>query len=481
MAQTLTSSQQQITTSRRTFSPIVLAITLTLIGAGSFSLYHWARDLHRFIQGISGYTALFIGQLAIYLLACFFATRKLTPTTRNLNLLLASIVLIFAAMFRFDLVAQKPYLSTDVYRYVWDGRVQAAGINPYLYAPSAPELAALRDDKIYPFINRSDFVRTPYPPVAQMIFFAAYKIEASNVTGFKTLMAIFDLLAILALMLTLMRAKLSPVLAIIFAWHPLLIYEGAHTGHIDSGFIVFLALAMLAWSYQKPALTGIAIALATMVKFYPALLLPAFFYAQFSSSTIPLAKASLIKKLNVALLNKANLKMLTAFVVTVILVYLPYLNVGVKAFGSLSNEASEEGFIGNGSRYFLLVLVRKIMPLPTAIFLIIAAALLIWLVIKIALTNKRDVMDVVRAAVSLIGLYFFLVTPRYAWYYAWILPFLCFAPRVSWLYLTGASVLLYCLWFTPLFYPGVPIWLGLAVYAPTFGFWLWEKWQAKNA
>ena len=460
---------------------MIIAIVLILLGAGSLWLYHWARDLHRFIQGISGYTALFIAQFAIYVLACYVAWRQQPHASRTINLILACLVFIFAAAFRLDLVGQRPYLSTDVYRYVWDGRVQAQGINPYRYAPSAPELAALRDDQIYPLINRSDFVRTPYPPVAQMIFFAAYLLNQSSLTGFKALMAIFDLLAIIALMMTLVRVGLSPAHAIIFAWHPLLIYESAHTGHIDSSFIVFLALALLARSYQKSALTGVMLALATLVKFYPALLVPAFLYSQPTHSTTESASDSVIENLKAAVFNKANVQMLVAFVLTIGLAYLPYSGAGVGALGSLSNEASEEGFMGKGTRYFLLVLARKIFPLPTGAFLIIAALALVALGGKILLRKRPNAPTVAEASVALLGLYFFLVTPRYAWYYAWILPFLCFVPRLSWLYLTGASVLLYCLWFTPLVYPDIPVWLGLSIYAPTLLFLVWEQWKAKNA
>ena len=43
-----------------------------------------------------------------------------------------------------------PYLSSDIYRYVWDGRVMAAGINPYRYVPADPHLEALRDPDIFP-------------------------------------------------------------------------------------------------------------------------------------------------------------------------------------------------------------------------------------------------------------------------------------------------------------------------------------------
>ena len=43
-----------------------------------------------------------------------------------------------------------PQGSDDLYRYIWDGRVQAAGIDPYQYAPAAPQLASLRDPFLWP-------------------------------------------------------------------------------------------------------------------------------------------------------------------------------------------------------------------------------------------------------------------------------------------------------------------------------------------
>src|SRR6185369_17748567 len=101
-----------------------------------------------------------------------------------------------------------------------------------------------------------------------------------SVTTMKAMMASFDLLTMLLLMLVLSRSGLDPARAIIFAWHPLLIFEGAHSGHIEAVFIAFLALALFAWSRRNDALTGVALALATLVKFYPVLLLPAFLIAR---------------------------------------------------------------------------------------------------------------------------------------------------------------------------------------------------------
>ena len=56
------------------------------------------------------------------------------------------VVLLVAAALRLPLIVSPPFLSTDIYRYVWDGRVQAAGVNPYRYLPADPALASLRDD-----------------------------------------------------------------------------------------------------------------------------------------------------------------------------------------------------------------------------------------------------------------------------------------------------------------------------------------------
>lgn len=74
------------------------------------------------------------------------------------------IVLGAAIALRALLLTAPPILSTDIYRYVWDGRVQAAGINPYRYIPADPALASLRDSVVYPQINRADYARTIYPP-----------------------------------------------------------------------------------------------------------------------------------------------------------------------------------------------------------------------------------------------------------------------------------------------------------------------------
>lgn len=89
-----------------------------------------------------------------------------------------------------------PVLSDDVYRYVWEGRVWAHGSSPYRYAPDHPELYSLRDAGWDQLNNRS--LTTIYPPLAQALFWLAYKLTGS-ILGFK-LLALGAHLAIVGLL-----------------------------------------------------------------------------------------------------------------------------------------------------------------------------------------------------------------------------------------------------------------------------------------
>jgi hypothetical protein len=437
---------------------------LVLIGLASAQLYDRNANLLA-TSNILWYIALFLLQFALYMSASWIAIN--TPKTdRAIKLIALAVILIFSVAFRERLAVETPYLSSDVYRYIWDGRVQAAGINPYLYMPVATELEPLRDEKIFPHINRPDYARTIYPPAAQAIFLITYLVSPSDVTTFKVTMSLFDVLAILAILFALARMKLDPARAILFAWHPLVIWEGAHSGHIESLLMALLAFALLARVSQKHVLTGCLLALAVLTKLYPALLLPAFLFANPQSGLWP--------RLRAILTDRRNIKMLVAFFATIILAYLPYISAGGGVLGYLPGYLKEEGFVETGSRYFLLDLARKFADVPTAAYSVAAAVALIGLAVYFLLKEKRDGREVARAAVALIGLFLVLSTPRYSWYTAWIIPFLCFAPRAGWLYLTGASVFLYFLWLIPS-YPNIPVWIGAAIYAPAVALLVLER------
>ena len=185
------------------------------------------------------------------------------------------IILGLALAMRLLLVGEAPFLSTDIYRYIWDGRVQASGINPYLYVPADPALAALRDAAIYPFINRADYAVTAYPPVAEMAFLAVTRIAES---------------------LTAMRLSIVACEILICAGHHRSRAAAGAPGHRGRCLCVAPAgdlgdrqqrpcrgadgraadARRLAAGASRAALGAVAVALAVLVKPYAVLALPAF-------------------------------------------------------------------------------------------------------------------------------------------------------------------------------------------------------------
>jgi len=153
------------------------------------------------------------------------------------------VILVLAVLMRLLVVADDPFLSTDIFRYVWDGRVQAAGINPYRYVPADPALGGLRDDLIYPYINRLDYAHTAYPPVAQAFFLAVTRISETLVTMRLAMVACEAV--IVAVLIDLLRQLRLPATAVVaWAWHPLAIWEIAQGGHVDALMVALLMLGV---------------------------------------------------------------------------------------------------------------------------------------------------------------------------------------------------------------------------------------------
>src|SRR5215213_1966859 len=242
---------------------------LLLLGCASLVLYRSGLTA-KGVDGISWFIKVALIQSVLYFLAAWLVLQARSSRSTLL------IVIAFAVVFRLSIVFAPPYLSDDIYRYVWDGRVQAAGINPYHYLPAAPELAHLRDEAIYPKMNRRDFAHTIYPPVAQFVFFLTTRIS-EHVTWMKLTMLGFEVVAVWAIAQLLMSLGQAPQRLLIYAWHPLVIWEFAGSGHVDAIAIAFIALAFLAWHRNKDFGSGFALACATLTKLFPIVLLPAVF------------------------------------------------------------------------------------------------------------------------------------------------------------------------------------------------------------
>jgi len=321
--------------------------------------------------------------------------------------------------------AAPPTLSSDAYRYVWDGRVQAYGINPYLYLPAASELAGLQDEAVYSRMNRVGTARTIYPPVAQMLFAAVAEVWPS-VFGVKAMMVGFEALAV-GIMLHLLRlAGLGREQVLIYAWNPVAVWEYAGNGHIDAASIGFMALALLAVTARRSTLAGVALAAATLCKFLPAVLFPAFW-------------------------RRWDWRMAVAAAVTIVACYALYLGAGWRVLGYLSGYTDEEE-LGSGGGVFAVRVLALFGPLsPTigkfvlAVILAGLAALAAALAFGPALPAAPGPRAVAaaRGAVIMAAAVMAGISPHYPWYLGWLAYLACLAPIPSVIYLSAAGVLLY--------------------------------------
>jgi hypothetical protein len=317
-----------------------------------------------------------------------------------------------------------PILSSDVYRYVWDGRVQFAGINPYRYVPAADELAFLRDRAVYPHINRAEYAHTVYPPAAQAIFATAAAVSP-GVFGMKALMAGFDTATMGILLVLLRAAGRDPAQVLIYAWLPLPVWEFAGNAHIDAAAAALLALALLLALRSRWILTGIALALAALTKFLPLATLPAFW-------------------------RPWNWRLPLAFTLSVIALYVPYASVGARVFGFLPGYVAEEGF-ASGHGIFLLELLGTVVTLPpwasyayVALALTVLGALAARFAFSGALPSapQRRVALQANQAVILGAVLLVALSPHYPWYLSWLAPLACLAPQASVLWMLAAAPLL---------------------------------------
>jgi hypothetical protein len=349
---------------------------------------------------------------------------------------LATILLVGVAM-RCLLLPGTP-VSNDLFRYIWDGRVQAAGINPYLYVPTDAALSALRDAAIYPFINRADYAPTIYPPSSQIVFHLITRISQAPIT-MKAAMVAFEGLAVWTMLQLLALRGLPRSRILLYAWHPLPLWEFARSGHVDIVAIAFLMLAFLASERGSAILAGVALGAAVLAKYFPVVTGP-------------------------ALYKRWDWRLPIAFAATIVALYLPYIGIGAKVFGFLGGYISEEG-LDRGSGIFLWQLIGAIVPLPQqafAFYLLAAAAVLAVLalfVVMRASSAQADLAGAMRLAVAST----LLISPHYAWYFAWLVPFLCFYPVVGVIYLTCACALLYLAQWPPTLLESAAIYLPCIV------------------
>ena len=393
-------------------------VILMLLGSGLLLLTRQlVSEFSHFtigFSGVSGWSAI------LYILAI------LVIRTQPVDRYTFGIILTFAVAFRLVTLFPNPYLSSDIYRYAWDGVVQHAHISPYRYVPGDPALQFLREPNrdLFDHINRRDYAHTIYPPAAQLLFYVITFINPT-MTFMKTAMVLFEGLTLFALLKLLCELGVRREQSLLYAWCPLLIWEIGSSGHLDSAALAFITLALLARYRQQPILTGLFLGLAIMTKMYPLVLFPALF-------------------------RRGEYKMPATVAIVVAAGYACYSSVGLRVFGFLGGYVHEEG-MDTGTRYFPLELAQHVPGLhslsakPFFVLVAIAFAVLIvwcwrtccnpaWPKAKSAQTHIFGLppgADFVIPAFSLAFTLMLLFSPRYPWYVAWLVPFFTLVPDVT--------------------------------------------------
>ena len=357
-----------------------------------------------------------------------------------------ALILVVAVALRVAALAGPPTTSDDLFRYSWDGRVQAAGVNPYRYPPGSTELTGLRERWLWPAerpcplayrplhctrINRS-WAPTIYPPVAEAWFGAVYSLTGIGarhkpwqVAGLLTDIAVVALLAT-----ALRRRGRDPRWVALYALCPAPVLEVVNNGHID-GLAILLSLAALVVASRPRAggeaekeqgatrvvtrelAAGALIGLATLVKLYPALLI------------LALAAASPDRRV------RSLIRIGGAAAVVAVAGYLPhFLRVGTKVVGFLPDYFREEHYDGAG-RYLVAGALRVPGDLAGAVSVgaLVVAAVWVW--------TRRPPAPA--GAALLMGTLLLATSPVQPWYAVTLLAVAALAVEPAWAALVAAG------------------------------------------
>jgi hypothetical protein len=362
--------------------------------------------------------AVFVPAIALSGAITIAATALAPSVPERWGLLL---IVSMAVAMRLLVIGHEPYLSTDIYRYIWDGRMQAAGINPYAFVPADDALKALRDTAIYPHINRADYAVTAYPPIAQMLFLAVTRI-AETLTAMRLAMVACEIVVV-ATLIDLLRRMRHPATAVVaWAWHPLVIWEIANNGHVDALMVALLMIGVWLLVRNRRVAGAVGIALAALVKPYAVVALPAFW-------------------------RPWDWRAPAAALAAVILCYLPYAGAGrgVLGFVTTSGYLSEEGFT-DGSGYWLIALARALIGDVTGLntaYMIAGPALMAWLALRAVSRTNATPQEALLDIGALLMAALFLLSPNYPWYVLAVVPFIALGGGTPAWAMTLGAILLY--------------------------------------
>jgi hypothetical protein len=212
----------------------------------------------------------FMASLTLAGIAYLLAVREFFATPRFSRRVVV-VGLVLAAVWHIAFLRLPPGADDDIHRYVWDGRLQRLGYNPYIVVPSDPAAQELHTPETGS-LNNPD-LPSPYPPGAQLFFRAVTGIQESTF-ALKVAFVVCEFGIVFVLLDVLRCTRQAAHLVLAFAWNPLLAIEVAGSGHVDIVGALFLVVSVAALVRRWRAAAAVALGLAIAVKFLPVVLLP---------------------------------------------------------------------------------------------------------------------------------------------------------------------------------------------------------------
>jgi len=294
--------------------------------------------------------------------------------------------LALSALWHFQFLRMPPGLDDDIHRYVWDGRVQRLGYNPYIVIPSDPALAGLHTSETRTLNNPE--VPSPYPAGAQLFFRAVTSIHESTF-ALKVAFVLCDLAVVFVLLDVLRCTRQGEHWVLAYAWHPLLAIEVAGSGHVDIVGALLLLVSVAALVRRWRAVAAMSFGLAFAVKLLPIVLLPLYW-------------------------KRVRMRDAALGAIAVGLLYVPFLDHGRIPIGSLGTYVQRFRF--NDPVFATLERV-------TAPQVVVGLAVLVGFLTAIWMRRKSAEGSLASFAWPMAAS--LLCAPVvYPWYMLWLLPFL---------------------------------------------------------
>jgi alpha-1,6-mannosyltransferase len=382
----------------------------------------------------------FIIPLGVAGIAYLLAVRQLFSRPKFSQSVLV-IGLALAALWHLPFLFMAPGADDDIHRYIWDGRVQRLGYNPYVLVPGDPALAGLHTPETRT-LNHPD-VASPYPAGGELFFRGVTAIHES-VFAMKAAFVICDFAIVFILLDILRGSGRGAHWVLAYAWNPLLAVEVAGSGHVDIVGALLLVVSMAALLRRWRAVAALAFGMAVAVKFLPIVLLPLYW-------------------------RRVRIRDGLLAVAAVALLYVPFLEHGRIPFGSLS--AYVQIFRFNGPVF--AALDRVAAPRLVASLAVLAGfATAIWMRRKSAEVSPEEVAWPMAASL-------FCAPVVYPWYLLWLLPFVrsaSTAPLIVW---TVSIIPIYYVWhLRALGRPwSLPLWAMLLEYGCVAAAWAFIRFR----